>query len=58
MNIFDEFKECGFVFQIIDEDVLCKVFEEGFVFYYIGYDFMVDSFYFGYLVVILIFCCL
>ncbi|HEN4585288.1 TPA: tyrosine--tRNA ligase [Streptococcus agalactiae] len=53
MNIFDELKERGLVFQTTDEDALRKALEEGFVSYYTGYDPTADSLHLGHLVAIL-----
>ncbi|HEN0287237.1 TPA: tyrosine--tRNA ligase [Streptococcus agalactiae] len=50
MNIFDELKERGLVFQTTDEDALRKALEEGFVSYYTGYDPTADSLHLGHLV--------
>ncbi|HEO6017850.1 TPA: tyrosine--tRNA ligase [Streptococcus agalactiae] len=53
MNIFDELKERGLVFQTTDEDALRKALEEGSVSYYTGYDPTADSLHLGHLVAIL-----
>lgn len=53
MNIFDELKERGLVFQTTDEDAFRKALEEGSVSYYTGYDPTADSLHLGHLVAIL-----
>lgn len=53
MNIFDELKERGLVFQTTDEEALRKALEEGSVSYYTGYDPTADSLHLGHLVAIL-----
>ena len=53
MNIFDELKERGLIFQTTDEDALRKALTEGMVSYYVGYDPTADSLHLGNLVLIL-----
>ncbi|KZK38832.1 Tyrosyl-tRNA synthetase [Lactococcus cremoris] len=53
MNIFDELKARGLIFQTTDEDALRKALTEGMVSYYIGYDPTADSLHLGNLVQIL-----
>ena len=53
MNIFDELKERGLVFQTTDEEALVKALTEGQVSYYTGYDPTADSLHLGHLVAIL-----
>ncbi|MGT2757253.1 tyrosine--tRNA ligase [Streptococcus ovuberis] len=54
MNIFDELKARGLVFQTTDEDALKKALAEGTVAYYSGYDPTADSLHLGHLVPILV----
>ena len=54
MNIFDELKERGLVFQTTDEDALRKALAEGNVSFYSGYDPTADSLHLGHLVPILV----
>lgn len=54
MNIFDELKARGLVFQTTDEDALKKALTEGTVAYYSGYDPTADSLHLGHLVPILV----
>ncbi len=53
MNIFDELKARGLIFQTTDEDALRKALTEGMVSYYVGYDPTADSLHLGNLVQIL-----
>lgn len=53
MNIFEELKERGLVFQTTDEEALVKTLTEGQVSYYTGYDPTADSLHLGHLVAIL-----
>lgn len=53
MNIFEELKERGLVFQTTDEAALVKSLTEGPVSYYTGYDPTADSLHLGHLVAIL-----
>ena len=53
MNIFEELKERGLVFQTTDEETLVKALTEGQVSYYTGYDPTADSLHLGHLVAIL-----
>ncbi|MFC4651375.1 tyrosine--tRNA ligase [Lactococcus nasutitermitis] len=53
MNIFDELKERGLVFQTTDEELLRKALTEGTVSYYGGFDPTADSLHLGNLVLIL-----
>ena len=53
MNIFEELKERGLVFQTTDEEALVKALTEGQVSYYTGYDPTADSLHLGHLVAIL-----
>ena len=53
MNIFEELKERGLVFQTTDEETLTKALTEGQVSYYTGYDPTADSLHLGHLVAIL-----
>ncbi|AHF58640.1 TPA: tyrosine--tRNA ligase [Streptococcus suis] len=53
MNIFEELKARGLVFQTTDEEALVKALTEGQVSYYTGYDPTADSLHLGHLVVIL-----
>ena len=53
MNIFEELKERGLVFQTTDEEDLVKALTEGQVSYYTGYDPTADSLHLGHLVAIL-----
>ncbi|HEL2423751.1 TPA: tyrosine--tRNA ligase [Streptococcus suis] len=53
MNIFEELKARGLVFQTTDEEALVKAFTEGQVSYYTGYDPTADSLHLGHLVAIL-----
>ena len=53
MNIFEELKERGLVFQTTDEEALIKALTEGQVSYYTGYDPTADSLHLGHLVAIL-----
>ena len=53
MNIFEELKERGLVFQNTDEEALVKALTEGQVSYYTGYDPTADSLHLGHLVAIL-----
>ncbi len=53
MNIFDELKARGLVFQTTDEEALVKALTEGQVSYYTGYDPTADSLHLGHLVAIL-----
>lgn len=53
MNIFEELKERGLVFQTTDEEALVKALTEGQVSYYTGYDPPADSLHLGHLVAIL-----
>lgn len=53
MNIFEELKERGLVFQTTDEEALVKSLTEGPVSYYTGYDPTADSLHLGHLVAIL-----
>ena len=52
MNIFEELKERGLVFQTTDEEALVKALTEGQVSYYTGYDPTADSLHLGHLVAI------
>lgn len=54
MNIFEELKARGLVFQTTDEDALVKALTEGQVSYYTGYDPTADSLHLGHLVPILV----
>ncbi|CYV70512.1 tyrosine--tRNA ligase [Streptococcus suis] len=53
MNIFEELKARGLVFQTTDEEALVKALTEGQVSYYTGYDPTADSLHLGHLVTIL-----
>lgn len=53
MNIFDELKARGLVFQTTDEAALSKALMEDMVSYYVGYDPTADSLHLGNLVLIL-----
>lgn len=53
MNIFEELKARGLVFQTTDEEALQKALTEGQVSYYTGYDPTADSLHLGHLVAIL-----
>lgn len=53
MNIFEELKARGLVFQTTDEKALVKALTEGQVSYYTGYDPTADSLHLGHLVAIL-----
>ncbi|MBM7636731.1 tyrosine--tRNA ligase [Streptococcus saliviloxodontae] len=53
MNIFEELKERGLVFQTTDEEALVTALTEGQVSYYTGYDPTADSLHLGHLVAIL-----
>lgn len=53
MNIFEELKERGLVFQTTDEEALVKALTDGQVSYYTGYDPTADSLHLGHLVAIL-----
>lgn len=53
MNIFDELKERGLIFQTTDEKALRDALTEGMVSYYVGYDPTADSLHLGNLVLIL-----
>ncbi|ADA64206.1 Tyrosine--tRNA ligase [Lactococcus lactis subsp. lactis NCDO 2118] len=53
MNIFDELKARGLVFQTTDEAALSKALTEDMVSYYVGYDPTADSLHLGNLVQIL-----
>ncbi|HFI0419486.1 TPA: tyrosine--tRNA ligase [Streptococcus suis] len=53
MNIFEELKARGLVFQTTDEETLVKALTEGQVSYYTGYDPTADSLHLGHLVAIL-----
>jgi tyrosyl-tRNA synthetase len=53
MNIFEELKERGLVFQTTDEEALEKALTEGQVSYYTGYDPTADSLHLGHLVAVL-----
>ena len=54
MNIFEELKARGLVFQTTDEEDLVKALTEGQVSYYSGYDPTADSLHLGHLVPILV----
>ncbi|MFA9414642.1 MULTISPECIES: tyrosine--tRNA ligase [unclassified Streptococcus] len=54
MNIFDELKARGLIFQTTDEDALKKALTEGTMAYYSGYDPTADSLHLGHLVPILV----
>ena len=54
MNIFEELKARGLVFQTTDEEALVKALTEGQVSYYSGYDPTADSLHLGHLVPILV----
>ncbi|MGT2666719.1 tyrosine--tRNA ligase [Streptococcus rifensis] len=54
MNIFEELKARGLVFQTTDEEALEKALTEGSVAYYSGYDPTADSLHLGHLVPILV----
>ncbi len=54
MNIFEELKVRGLVFQTTDEEALVKALTEGVVSYYSGYDPTADSLHLGHLVPILV----
>ena len=54
MNIFEELKARGLVFQTTDEEALVKAMTEGQVSYYSGYDPTADSLHLGHLVPILV----
>ena len=54
MNIFEELKARGLVFQTTDEEALVKALTEGVVSYYTGYDPTADSLHLGHLVPILV----
>ncbi|MDX5037038.1 tyrosine--tRNA ligase [Streptococcus suis] len=58
MNIFEELKARGLVFQTTDEEALVKALTEGQVSYYTGYDPTADSLHLGHLVAILTSRCL
>lgn len=47
MNIFEELKARGLVFQTTDEEALVKALTEGQVSYYTGYDPTADSLHLG-----------
>ncbi|MCD3443216.1 tyrosine--tRNA ligase [Streptococcus equi subsp. zooepidemicus] len=53
MNIFEELKARGLVFQTTDEEALVKALTEGQVSYYTGYDPTADSLHLGHLIAIL-----
>ena len=53
MNIFDELKARGLVFQTTDQAALSKALTEDMVSYYVGYDPTADSLHLGNLVLIL-----
>lgn len=53
MNIFEELKARGLVFQTTDEEALVTALTEGQVSYYTGYDPTADSLHLGHLVAIL-----
>lgn len=53
MNIFEELKARGLVFQTTNEEALVKALTEGQVSYYTGYDPTADSLHLGHLVAIL-----
>ncbi|HEM6266361.1 tyrosine--tRNA ligase [Streptococcus suis] len=53
MNIFEELKARGLVFQTTDEEALVNALTEGQVSYYTGYDPTADSLHLGHLVAIL-----
>lgn len=53
MNIFEELKERGLIFQTTDEEALVKALTEEQVSYYTGYDPTADSLHLGHLVAIL-----
>ncbi|BCP60679.1 tyrosine--tRNA ligase [Streptococcus parasuis] len=53
MNIFEELKARGLVFQTTDEEALVKALTDGQVSYYTGYDPTADSLHLGHLVAIL-----
>lgn len=53
MNIFDELKARGLVFQTTDEEALKKALTEEMVSFYVGYDPTADSLHLGNLVLIL-----
>ncbi|HAP16006.1 MULTISPECIES: tyrosine--tRNA ligase [Lactococcus] len=53
MNIFDELKERGLIFQTTDEEALREALTEGMVSYYVGYDPTADSLHLGNLVLLL-----
>jgi len=53
VNIFDELKARGLVFQTTDEEALCKTLEDGMVSFYGGFDPTADSLHLGNLVLIL-----
>ncbi|CQR23986.1 tyrosyl-tRNA synthetase [Streptococcus varani] len=54
MNIFEELKARGLVFQTTDEEALSKALTEGQVSYYTGYDPTADSLHLGHLVPIIV----
>ena len=54
MNIFEELKARGLVFQTTDEEALVEALTEGQVSYYSGYDPTADSLHLGHLVPILV----
>ncbi|MGT2885046.1 tyrosine--tRNA ligase [Streptococcus ferus] len=54
MNIFQELKERGLIFQTTDEEALEKALTEGKVSFYSGYDPTADSLHLGHLVPILV----
>ena len=54
MNIFEELKARGLVFQTTDEEALVEALTEGVVSYYSGYDPTADSLHLGHLVPILV----
>lgn len=54
MNIFEELKARGLIFQTTDEDALVKALTEGQVSFYSGYDPTADSLHLGHLVPILV----
>lgn len=54
MNIFEELKVRGLVFQTTDEEALVKALTEGQVSYYSGYDPTADSLHLGHLVPIIV----
>lgn len=54
MNIFEELKERGLVFQTTDEEALEKALTQGSISFYSGYDPTADSLHLGHLVPILV----